>query len=101
MPTTAGTGSLAMSNASVMPVGGVHVALVANSWNVTTIVFAVDVVTLGVECDNPVAVVWPFSTLIGAAVSTPEKLRMPPATASGPVSVHVYDDGSPAPATLR
>src|SRR2546429_6003577 len=48
-------------NDSAMPAGGVHVLEEAKVWEVTTIVFASDVVTLGVGWPSPLAVVWPRS----------------------------------------
>ena len=70
---------LATSTASVMPAGGVQVAALLKEWEVTSMVLATMVLTLRVECVKPLRVFWPFSTLMGAAVSTPEKVWIPPA----------------------
>src|SRR5258706_5973838 len=101
MPVDNGTVSLATSNVSVMPVGGVQVALVANAWIVTTMVSATVVVTLGVACVSPLGVFAPDSTLIGVVRSTPVKLMMPPAEPAEVENDHVYDAGSLAVAVLR
>ena len=65
---------------SVMPAGGVHVLEEAISRAATIIVFATVVVRLGPAIVVVVVVVRePPLTLIGLALSTPEKAMMPPA----------------------
>src|SRR5688500_11464224 len=77
-PAEVGVAGVAISNPSVMPEGGFQLAAEEKVCEVTSMVFATVVLTLGVgwlsECD----VVRPFSTLIGLAASTPEKLWIPP-----------------------
>jgi hypothetical protein len=43
------------------------------------------VVTLGVAWLNEEPVLWPFSTSIGLALSTPRKLWMPPTAKAAPL----------------
>ena len=84
-----GTVRLATVNASVMAVGGVHVAELANACEVTSIALATVVVTLAVACVRPLGVFWPASTSMGLTVSTPEKVWMPPAAPVDVSNVHV------------
>jgi len=89
IPAVFGTVTLAVSKASFMPAGGVHVAELEKSCDVTSIAFATVVVTLGVVWVSPFAVFCPASTLIGAAVSTFENVWMPPAEPVEVEKVHV------------
>src|SRR5688572_26402149 len=88
-PELLGTGPLATSTASVMPVGVVQVARLDRSWNVTSMVLALVVVRLGAGWDSETGVGSPNSTWIGFAVSTPRKVRMPPAEPFDEVNVQV------------
>ena len=100
-PAELGGGHVALSKPSVMPAGDVHVAEDEKVCAVTSTVFATVVLTLGVGCVSADGVVAPFSTSIGLAVSTPEKLWMPATALVDPESVQEYEPGSTAPATLR
>ena len=71
--------TLLTSKDSVIPPGGVQVRDDEKVCDVTNMVFATVVVTLGVACVLAEGVVWPFSTSIGFVVSTLEKAWMPPA----------------------
>src|SRR3989449_11336660 len=66
------------SDRSVMPAGGVHVPVPASPNDATSMVLATVVVTLGAEWLVLAAGVWPFSTLIGGAGSTPEYATIAP-----------------------
>ena len=99
MPVDSGTISLATSNASVIPAGGVQVAPEANAWAVTSIVLATVVVTLGVACESELAVACPFSTSTRVVVSTPLNELIPPADPVEDENVQVCDADSPTTAT--
>src|SRR5881628_2901456 len=66
------------SDRSVMLAGGVHVPVPASPNDGTSMVLATVVVMLGVEWLVLAAVAWPFSTLIGVVVSTPEYATIAP-----------------------
>jgi hypothetical protein len=72
-----------------MPPGAVHVREDENVCEVTSIVFATVVMTLGVACAVPLGVVCPFSTSIGLAVSTLKNVWIPPADPVDAENVHV------------
>jgi hypothetical protein len=88
-PATFGTASVARSNASVMPAGDVQVAELPNAYDVTSIALDTVVVTLGDECDRPLAVLAPASTSMGVTLSTPMNVWMPPAAPVFAEIVHV------------
>jgi len=71
-----------------MPAGGVHVREEDSVCDVTTIVFATVVVTLGVAWVRADGVVCPFCTSIGVTESTPEKDWMPPTINVAPETPH-------------
>src|SRR5712691_2746377 len=100
IPPRLGTTRLAMSKASVMPVGGVHVADVSKACAVVIIVFATVVVTLGASWVRALGVDRPVSISIGFVVSTPENDWMPPADPVDVPKVQLYGPASLAPATL-
>ena len=62
----------AMSSSSVIPAGAVHVDVAAFAKWAMIISFAPVVVMLGVACDVPATVDWPFSTSTGFVGSAPE-----------------------------
>jgi hypothetical protein len=88
-PATLGTARVAVSNASVIPPGGVHVAELANACDVTSIALATVVVTLGAACERPLTVLTPASMSIGATVSTPMNDWIPPTAPVFAEIVHV------------
>jgi hypothetical protein len=100
IPAGFGTAWLAASKASVMPAGGVHVAEDPKEWEVTSIVLATVVVTLGALCVTELEVACPFSTSMGDEVSTPENAASPPADPVEVENVQVWLLGSPTVATL-
>ena len=71
-----------------MPLGGVQLLEEAKACEATSIEFATVVLMLGVACVVADGVLWPFSTWIGLAGSTPVKPWTPPTLKLAPLTLH-------------